>query len=125
MKAIYLNVNENQMPEIIDITDELETYYKLCQCTCIDIVTRHIGKTPYSIVCDDEGLFVNSPKISAVDKDYQPQLVGNLVICGMPDDEGNLTELTGRDLYNILPHFHFLHTNKHPDGYYILTISKP
>lgn len=28
MKAIYLNVNENQMPEIIDITDELETYYK-------------------------------------------------------------------------------------------------
>lgn len=63
MKAIYLNVNENQMPEVLDITDELETYYKLCQCTCIDIVTRKIGKTPYSIVCDDEGLFVDSPKL--------------------------------------------------------------
>lgn len=125
MKAIYLNVNENQMPEIIDITEELETFYKLCQCTCIDIVTRKIGKNPYSIVCDDEGLFVDSPKISAIDETYQPQLVGNLVICGMPNDDGELTELTGRDLYNILQHFHFLHTTKHPNGYYILTISKP
>ena len=125
MKAIYLNVNENQLPKVIDIPDELETYYKLCQCTCIDIVTRHIGKTPYSIVCDDEGLFVDSPKISAVDKDYQPQLVGNLVICGMPNDDGELTDLTDKDVINILPRIRFLHTTKYPDGYYILTISKP
>ena len=125
MKAIYLNVNENQLPEVIDIPDELETYYKLCQCTCIDIVTRKIGKNPYRIVCDDEGLFVDSPKISAIDETYQPQLVGNLVICGMPNDDGELTELTDKDVINILPRIRFLHTTKHPDGYYILTISKP
>ena len=124
MKAIYLNVNENQLPEVIDIPDELETYYKLCQCTCIDIVTRKIGKNPYSIVCDDEGLFVDSPKISAVDETYQPQLVGNLVICGMPNDDGELTEQTDSDVINILPRIRF-YTTKHPDGYYILTISKP
>ena len=29
------------------------------------------------------------------------------------------------DIINILPRVRFLHTTKHPDGYYILTISKP
>ena len=29
------------------------------------------------------------------------------------------------DIINILPRVRFLHTTKHPDGYYILIISKP
>ena len=125
MKAIYLNVNEDKKPEIVEIEDDLKTYYKLIQCDSIDIVTRNIRKIPYSIVCDDEGLFVTSPKISAIDDNYQPQLVGNLVICGMPNDDGELTELTDKDVINILPRIRFLHTTKYPDGYYILTINRP
>ena len=101
MKVIYLNVNENKPPEVLDIVDDLDTYYKLCQCTCIDIVTREIRKIPYSIVCDDEGLFIDEPKISAIDETYQAQLVGNLVICGMPDENGELTSLTDFDVAHI------------------------
>lgn len=122
MKVIYLNVNENKPPEVLDIVDDLDTYYKLCQCTCIDIVTREIGKIPYSIVCDDEGLFVNEPKISAVDNKYHAQLVGNLVICGMPDEYGELTGLTDFDIAHIRMRIRFLYTHKNPDGYYILTL---
>ena len=125
MKVIYLNVNEEKKPEIVDIEDDLKTYYKLIQCDSIDIVTRNIRKIPYSIVCDDEGLFVTSPKISAIDDNYQPQLVGNLVICGMPDDEGELTGLSEDDILNILRRITFLHTIKHPDGYHLLKIDNP
>ena len=122
MKVIYLNVNENKPPEVLDVIDDLETFYKLCQCSCIDIVTREIGKIPYSIICDDEGLFVDAPKISAVDNKYQAQLVGNLVICGMPDENGELTSLTDFDVAHIRMRIRYLYTNKHPDGYYILTL---
>ena len=125
MKAIYLNVNENKKPEIIDIQDNLETYYQLINCDTIDIVARKIGIAPYSIVCDDEGLFVSSPKVSAIDDNYQPKLVGNLVICGMPNDYGELTSLTEDDITNILRRIIFLHTIKHPNGYYVLKISNP
>ena len=45
MKAIYLNVNEDKKPEIVDIEDDLKTYYKLIQCDSIDIVTRNIRKS--------------------------------------------------------------------------------
>ena len=121
MKVIYLNVNENKPPEVLDIPDDLKTFYKLCQCTCIDIVTRRIGNVPYSIICDDEGLFVESPKISAVDYGYRPQLVGNLIICGMPNKDGELTKLTNVDVVHILQKIVFLYTNNHPDGYCILT----
>ena len=125
MKVIYLNVNENKTPEVLNIPDDLNTFYKLCQCTCIDIVTRRIGNVPYSIICDDEGLFVESPKISAVDNGYRPQLVGNLIICGMPNKDGELTKLTGVDAVHILSQIKHLYTQKHPDGYYILTKCTP
>ena len=125
MRVIYLNVNENKPPEILNITTNLNTFYKLCQCSCIDIVRRYIYGIPFDIICDDEGLLVESPKISAIDGYYRPQLVGNLIICGKADEDGKLTDLQDFDIKYILPYIKHLYTEKHPDGYYILTKCAP
>ena len=101
MKVIYLNVNERKAPEVLEIEDKLETFYKLIDCSTVDIVTREIGGKPFSIICDDEGLFVEKPTISALKKEHKTELVGNLIITGMPDDDGELTGLTDEEIRTI------------------------
>lgn len=82
--------------------DELDTFYRLIECSTIDIVTRKISGEYFDIVCDDEGLLVNKP-VRGVSMDGREVLVGNLIICGhsLPDDEGNLRSLTVKDLLRI------------------------
>ena len=102
MKAIYLNVLEKKQPEIIEIEDNLKTYYKLINCKTIDIVTRSIENNYFSFVCDDEGLFVEKPITSAVDKKSKVQFVGNIIICGLPNCEGEMISLTDEECELIL-----------------------
>ena len=77
---------------------ELEDYYRLIGCDCIDIVARKIGDKYLEIICDDEGLLKENPRISAVDKNMKPTLVGNLLIAGPTDEDGELTSLTDKDI---------------------------
>ena len=77
---------------------ELEDYYRLIGCDCIDIVARKIGDKYLEIICDDEGLLKENPRISAVDKNMKPALVGNLLIAGSTDEDGELTSLTDKDI---------------------------
>lgn len=35
---------ENKKVEAIEIADDLEKYYEILNCTCIDIVQRRIGR---------------------------------------------------------------------------------
>lgn len=102
MRVIYLNVNESKTPEIMDIEDNLETYYNLIQCDTIDIVRMDINGKAYDIVCDDEALFKTDVKASALDDDYHQQLYGNLIITGCADSEGFLTSLTEEDINHII-----------------------
>ena len=81
MKVIYLNVVDRKAPEVLDVDDKLETYYRLIGCDCIDIVRREIGG--------------NCP------------LVGNLVICGGTVKDGELTGLTKDETGFILQHIRF------------------
>lgn len=123
MKVVYLNVKDGENAVVLDIKDELDEYYKLCQCRYVEMLARKIGRSRkyYTVVCDEEGLFVESPKISAIDDFGSPQLVGNLVICGDADDEGELTGLDESDIAHILRHVRKMCTHKHADGYYMLT----
>ena len=121
MKVIYLNVNDNEAPEVLDIPDDINTFYKLIQCTCIDIPRRKIGEKFFNIICDDEGLFVESPKISAVNKYYQTQLVGNLIICSGEIDEENLTGLSEEEIQYVLKRIRPISTRLHPFGYHMVT----
>lgn len=85
----------------------------------IDIVQRKIGDKVFDIVCDDEGLLLDNPIVSAIAKDCRVMLVGNLFICNHYKE--HLTSLSNEDEQYILskvmvasyakPHERTFHTN--------------
>ena len=92
MKMLMIDV-ENRKVEMVE-ANTLTDYYKLIGCRCIDIIHRRIGDVRVEIVIDDEGLFVENPKPSAISVDGTPVLFGNLLIAsGRVTEDGDLTEL--------------------------------
>ena len=115
---------ENEKVEAMEIEDELDSFYKILNCSTIDIVVRNIGgrhKKAFDIVCDDEGLFKEPQKISAIDNLGNVQLVGNIFITGTADSDGNLTSLSASDVAYITSRVQKMGTRKFPDGYPMLT----
>ena len=102
MKVVYLNVSERKAPEVREIEDSLTVFYDLIDCSTVDMITREIDGSPFTIICDDEGLFVERPIISAMSLTTEERLVGNLIITGAPNDEGELIELTDEEAERIL-----------------------
>lgn len=98
LRGIYVG----ESAEEVTIEASLEAYYKLLNCEYIDIVTRQIGGREYSIICDDEGTFKESPKLSAVYQDNSPALVGEIFITNR--DAENLSDLNDDDVSNIMDH---------------------
>ena len=122
MQVIFLNVNDNKAPESRIIKDKLQTFYDLIGCSSIDIVRRRIGKRYFTIICDDEGLLKDNPKISAISNLGEVRLVGNLVICSNDvTEDGELIGLTDDEAAYISERIQHLYTRQHPKGYYILT----
>jgi len=121
MKAIYLNVYENKESEIIEFKDDLDTFYKLIQCSTIDIVQRKLGNKYYNIICDDEGALIDSPKISAVNNLGDAMLVGNLIIVGDANEDGDLLGIEDNEAKNLLQYFQKVNTRKYTEGYTMLT----
>ena len=103
MKVVYLNVEKQKLPTVIDIEDELNVFYELIGCRCIDIVQRKIGHKYFDVICDDEGALKEDCIVSAVDTQFRQMLVGNLII-SKSDDEGNLIDLSDKDIKQILRH---------------------
>lgn len=89
------------------IEDSLDGYYKALNCDIIDCTVRRIGSKEYDIVCDDEGLLKAEPMVTAVTKNLQFALVGNLFICHH-DDDGNWTSLTDEEVEEIKANTMFL-----------------
>lgn len=112
-KALFLDTVNKTVREVNAST--LEDYYKLIGCRCIDIVTRRIGRKVYDIIIDDEGLLTDDPIISAIDDLGRVMLVGNLIICGTADAEGELRDLDLTDIKYIRKRVHTLNTRKHRD----------
>lgn len=103
MKVVYLDVENQVLPKVIDIEDKLDVFYELIGCRCIDIVQRRIGNKYFDIICDDEGALVEDPVVSAVDTQFHQMLFGNLII-SKSDGEGNLIDLSYDDIKQILRH---------------------
>lgn len=99
MKAVLIDVEKCKV-KTVDIKDDLDTYYNLLNCSCIDIVCRKIGENWYDIICDDEGLFKEEPIVSAF-LDNEPHLVGNILVVGKADCRGNLTSLSDEQINEI------------------------
>ena len=119
MKTILLNVYKNEV-SVIDIQPELDEYYKNLECDLIDIVQRKIGGKWFDVMCDDEGLFNESQKISAITNMGEPIFVGNLMFF-RNDGEGNLIGLEDEDVQHIKDHIQTMYTRQHPEGYQMLT----
>ena len=98
----------------------LGSYYEHLNCTTIDIVSRTIGGKRFDIICDEEGLFKDDPRISALDRDYQPIFVGNLFVC-KHDGNGCEISLTDKEIDHILRYVRKLPTRQHPEGLAMLT----
>lgn len=96
--------NDSVAPVMIESENALEQYYKLLDCEIIDIAERKIGDKYYDIICDDEGLLKGDAIPSAINKDKEPMLVGNLLICNLADEEGEEVGLEPEDLVNITEH---------------------
>ena len=79
----------------------LEDYYREMEIDCIDIVTRKIGGKRYDVICDDEALLKENPIPTMFDVEGMPMLCGNLIIAGLADEEGNMTDLTDEDMVRI------------------------
>lgn len=119
-KTMYLIDVINEKAEVVK-ADGLDDFYRLIDCDTIDIVTRKIGRRYYDIICDDNGLFADGPKISAIDDCGSIMLVGNLLIAGLHDEEGELTDLTDDDIAYIADRIEHMCTRMYPAGYMMLT----
>lgn len=84
-----------------NITKSLQGYYSALNCDCIDIVTRKIDGVTYDIICDDEGLLKAGPVISAISRDRQPMMVGNLFIVKF-DGQDDVRSLTDAECAHVL-----------------------
>lgn len=96
MKVLLIDTDTLQ-PQVVETAGGLQEWYRLIKCDLIDIVSRKIGGRYYDIIVDDEGLFKGGAKVTALDTQQQPLLVGNLVICNH-DGEGGETSLTDEDI---------------------------
>lgn len=79
----------------------LEDYYRLMEVDLIDIVVREINGKYYDIICDDEALLKEQPIPTMLDIEQMPMIFGNIIIAGLADEEGNMTDLTDEDVIRI------------------------
>lgn len=98
IKVVVIN---DKSAEVKVVKNDIDYFYPLLNCDIFDIATRKIGNRVFDIYCDDEGLFVEHARISAMDKDGNMMLVGNLMIANH-DDEGNTTSLTDEEANYII-----------------------
>lgn len=92
-------------PKICDIKDELERYYEIIHTDTIDIVKRYFcGRICVNCVVDDNGLLRDNPQITTFDE-HGGVLVGVVVITGIEDENGNLTDLTETQASEIVKAF--------------------
>ena len=100
-KVLVFNVKENKLYEAE--VNNFEDYYVHLQADIFDIASRRIGSKRYDIYVDDIGAFRDEVIVSAVNKAFEPMLVGNLIFANH-DGRGNTTSLSEEDFYNILEH---------------------
>lgn len=99
--------------------NNLEHFYSILNCDCIDIVTRKVGGKWFDIVCDDEGLLKGNPIVSAIDNLGYPMFCGNLLVFNHEGDE--LASLTDDDCEHVMKLIQKMYSKKDPEGHLMLT----
>ena len=116
MKLLLLDV-ENKEVKVVE-ANTLDDYRKFIGCRYIDIVRRWIGDVVVEIVIDDEGATIDNPKVSAIGVDGTPMLYGNLLIAsGRVTDDGELTEINGAELDELMDNIATITTSIYKEPY--------
>ena len=98
LKVFVAHVKNNIFAERI-VKDDFKVYYQIIGCHSIDITLRRIGGKAFLVICDDEGLFDKNNQVSMADPtDKDNIIVGNVIITGLADRDGDLTSLTDEDI---------------------------
>ena len=113
--VVCLIDTESERPQLIDTTGGLKEWYKLLKCARRDIQARTLDGVEYDFIFDDEAPIKLGAKVSALDKDGQPQLIGRLVICHC-DAEGNETGLHKSDIEILKRHICILEGRPSEEG---------
>lgn len=120
LKTLLLDVYENEVREI-EIEDDLHAFYEVLHCDCISAPTYRIGDRTYDIMADEEGLYKPIIKISAIDDDLAPMIVGSIMFFNFNSHTGEWLSLTDDDIAYIKSHIKTVSTRLFPDGYPMLT----
>lgn len=121
MKMLLVDVFSEKV-FVVD-AETLQDYCNFLKCDSVDICLRQIGTGGgyFSVICDDDGWLSDCPKISAVDRFLEVAFVGNLLISGQTDGNGNLMPLSNEDVSYLRKHIKRLVTEDSPKGYPVLT----
>ena len=103
IKGVLISIKKNGTNEVsvVEVQDDLQAYYDILNCDCIDITERSINGNYYDIVCDDEGLLKNDFQVTAINYSGDIVLVGNLFICSHTN-EGKMKSLNEKSIQSIL-----------------------
>ena len=116
MKMLLLDVKNGEV-KVVE-ANTLEDYRKFIGCRYIDIVRRWIGDVVVEIVTDDEGAIIDNTKVSAIGVDRTPMLYGNLLIAsGRVTDDGELTEINGAELDELMDNIATITTSVYTEPY--------
>lgn len=91
----------NGTAEVRVIEKELDSYYKLLNCRCIDIVRRSIAGRTFDIICDDESTLTDDPIPSALSVFGSVMLYGNLFIVQY-DGKDDVKSLTDGEIAHVM-----------------------
>ena len=123
IKGVLIDI-ENDKADVVEFEGKLQNYYDMLHCDTIDIVSREIGhgrsRRRFDIVCDDEGLFSQDAKISAIDNLGRTMLVGSLLVVNR-NEKGETASLTDEECEFVLDKVQKMYTRRHPEGYLMLT----
>lgn len=94
-------IDKDGAAKAIDITANLESYYREIECDCIDIACLTVDGHPFDFIVDDVGLLKENPIVTVIEASgFAPRLVGTVLVfgCGeydirgLTDDEVELLE---------------------------------
>ena len=104
LRTLLIDANARKVEEV-ELQDDLEAFYEMLNCRCIDIVQRPIGGKWYHVMLDDEGLLQDEiiPTAVSIDQKTRDVLVGNLMFFNT-NSKGDLVSLTDDDVEWIKDH---------------------
>ena len=119
LKLVLLKNGEKAKVVELPKDHEVDDLYKLLEVDLVDCCTRIIGGKSFDFWVDDEGLLKGEDNLftSAYNQeigsgDCHEILCGNVLISGLPDDDGNMTGLSDDDIAlifknikSISPHY--------------------